>query len=185
MILVVKLSILVVFTVGNLWYSRRSLLDSRTHGFYRTFSWEAILILIVLNVDSWFQDPFAAHQILSWLLLLISLILVIEGFRLLRKIGSPDTSRADSHLTGIEKTTKLVTSGIFGYIRHPLYSSLLFLTWGVFFKTPTIAGVSLAMVSSVFLYVTAKIEEVENLAYFGEVYRKYMEKTKMFIPFII
>jgi protein-S-isoprenylcysteine O-methyltransferase Ste14 len=100
-------------------------------------------------------------------------------------MGKPDPSRDDSHLTKIEKTTKLVTIGIYGYIRHPLYSSLLFLTWGVFFKNPTPAGVSLAMVSSIFLFVTAKIEEVENLAYFGKVYRKYMEKTKMFIPFII
>jgi protein-S-isoprenylcysteine O-methyltransferase Ste14 len=116
---------------------------------------------------------------------MISIILVFQGFKLLRKMGKPDPSRDDSHLTKIEKTTKLVTIGIYGYIRHPLYSSLLFLTWGVFFKNPTPAGVSLAMVSSIFLFVTAKIEEVENLAYFGKVYRKYMEKTKMFIPFII
>jgi protein-S-isoprenylcysteine O-methyltransferase Ste14 len=40
------------------------------------------------------------------------------------------------------------------------------------------------MAATIFLILTAKIEEVENIAYFGEEYRAYMQKTRMFIPYI-
>jgi protein-S-isoprenylcysteine O-methyltransferase Ste14 len=181
----IKLIILTILTIGNLCISWSSLRDSSKHGFYRAIAWEAILILVILNLESWFQNPFSTYQILSWTLLVSSIYLVVEGFRLLKKVGKPDPGRKDNSLIGIEKTTELVTSGIYAYIRHPLYSSLLCLTWGAFLKDPSIAGVSLAGVSTGFLFMTAAREEMENLSYFGETYRAYMGKTKMFIPYII
>ncbi len=185
MMLTIKLTILAILTIGNLWVSRRLLLDSRTHGFYRTFAWEAILILVTLNLDTWFRDPLALHQIVSWFLLMVSITLATQGFWMLSKMGEPDPARVDRSLIGVERTTQLVTSGIYTYIRHPLYSSLLFLTWGAFLKDPSAAGVSLAGVASFFLVMTAKIEELENLAYFGKAYQAYTRKTKMFIPYVL
>jgi protein-S-isoprenylcysteine O-methyltransferase Ste14 len=77
-----------------------------------------------------------------------------------------------------------VTTGVYAYIRHPMYTSLLYLAWGVFFKRPSwIAGV-LAAGAMVFLILTAKVEEAEDLRYFGEGYRTYMRGTKMFVPFV-
>ena len=84
----------------------------------------------------------------------------------------------------MEKTTRLITEGTYKFIRHPLYSSLLLLAWGTFFKTPSWRDLDLALADSAFLYITAKIEEQENLSYFGPPYEEYMGKTKMFIPFI-
>jgi hypothetical protein len=58
-----------------------------------------------------------------------------------RTRGRPDASRHDgAPLLYFEKTTQLVTTGVFKYIRHPLYSSLLLLAWGVFFKHPSWVG---------------------------------------------
>jgi len=185
MMLLIKLTVLVMFTVIILWVSWKALRDPHSHGFFRTFAWEAILILIVLNLETWFRNPFAVLQIVSWLLLLLSIVLVYQGFKQLGKKGRPDSTRADPSLITIEKTTELVTSGVYAQIRHPLYSSLLCLTWGVFLKDMSLAGVSVAVVASFFLYMTAKMEEVENLKYFGEAYHVYMRKTKMFIPFLV
>ena len=84
----------------------------------------------------------------------------------------------------MEKTTTLVTTGIYRYIRHPLYSSLLFLAWGVFFKSFSWASGSLVVVASLFLVLTARQEEREDLGYFGESYREYRKHTKMFIPHV-
>jgi protein-S-isoprenylcysteine O-methyltransferase Ste14 len=42
-----------------------------------------------------------------------------------------------------------------------------------------------ALFSSVMFYLTARMDEKECIAYFGEVYRAYMKRTKMFIPMII
>lgn len=114
----------------------------------------------------------------------MSLFLVIHGARLLRIVGEPDSERDDPSLVGIEKTTELVVVGAYRYIRHPLYSSLLLLGWGTFFKQPSWAGVGLAAIATFFLIMTARIEEAENIRFFGDAYQNYMKQTKMFIPFI-
>jgi protein-S-isoprenylcysteine O-methyltransferase Ste14 len=77
-----------------------------------------------------------------------------------------------------------VTSGIYRFIRHPLYSSLLFLAWGVFFKDVNLAGAVLALVSSVFLVAAARADEAECIRYFGSEYEEYKKRTSMFIPFL-
>ncbi len=172
----------VAASAGIAWISRSSLRNFRSHGFYRFFAWEAILALLLLNLRVWFDDPWSLHQIVSWILLCISLFLVIHAVWLLRGLGKPDRGRSDPALLGIEKTTELVTTGAFSYIRHPLYSSLLFLAWGTFLKDPTWLGITLAGLATFMLTVTAKIEEAENMRFFGAAYQVYMKQTKMFIP---
>ena len=179
-----KVIVFIVASVGIAWVSWPSLRDFRSHGFYRFFAWESILALILLNLDYWFYEPYSPHQIISWLLLIISLFLVIHGFQLLSRVGKPDSERNDPSLIGIEKTTELVTVGAYRYIRHPLYSSLLLLAWGVFFKQPSLICVCLAVIATFFLTMTAKIEEAEDIHFFGAAYQSYMKQTKMFIPFL-
>jgi len=184
MTFLIKGSSFIVVSIGWAWITRSSLRDFRSHGFYRFFAFEAILILILLNVDYWFLEPFSIYQLVSWPLLIICTYLVIHGALLLRSGGKPDERRTDPSLMSIEKTTELVTEGAYRYIRHPLYSSLLFLAWGAFFKHPSRAGISLAVIATFFLAMTAKIEEVENIRFFGDEYRQYMKRTKMFVPFL-
>jgi len=179
-----KVIVFVVASAGIAWVSRASLRDFRSHGFYRFFAWEAILALFLLNVGYWFYQPFSLHQIIAWSLLVMSLFLVIHGFQLLRMVSKSARERSDPALMDFERTTELVTVGAFRYIRHPLYSSLLFLTWGVFFKHPTWAGLILAGMAAFFLTMTARIEEAENKAFFGAAYETYMKQTRMFIPFL-
>ena len=178
---------LIIFLIGTIvivWVSRPSLRHIQSHGFYRFFAWELILILFVLNVNYWIIDPFSPRQIISWTCLIISLVLIVQSVRLFRRQGKIDQNRDDPTLVGIEKTTELVTSGLYGYIRHPFYSSLLFLAWGIFFKHITWISFLLVTLTTIFLILTAKKEEVENIEYFGEPYRQYMTQTKMFIPYI-
>jgi hypothetical protein len=84
------------FSIGIVFLSWRSFRNLRSHGFYRFFAFEAILALIWLNIEFWFRQPFSVRQILSWLLLLISIFLAVHGFTLLRRIGKPDTEIQDS-----------------------------------------------------------------------------------------
>ena len=72
-----------VFSAGIVLLSWKSLHNWRSHGFYRFFAFEAILALILLNIEYWFHQPFSVRQILSWLLLLLSLFLAVHGFMLL------------------------------------------------------------------------------------------------------
>jgi protein-S-isoprenylcysteine O-methyltransferase Ste14 len=184
MVLVSKLVLFFVVTTVILLVSRKALMIQDSHGVYRFLAWESILILILLNLEAWFSKPFSTHQFISWIFLVISLVLFIQGVRLLKMIGKPNESREDTSLVGIEKTTELVTEGLYAYIRHPLYSSLLFLAWGTFFKQPSWAGGCIAAVATGFLYMTAKVEEAENITYFGDSYIEYMRRTRMFLPFL-
>ena len=181
----IQIIIFVVGTILILWVSRTSLRNTRSHGFYRFFAWEFILTSFVVNMRYWFIDPFSLRQIIAWMLLIISLFLIIQGVWDLRRKGSIDQQRGDPTLVGIEKTTELVTAGVYHYIRHPFYCSLLCLAWGIFFKHITWLSAILVSAATVFLLLTAKKEEIENIAYFGEEYAVYMQNTKMFIPFIL
>ena len=178
---------LMIFIVGSAligYVSRASLRAPRSHGFYRFFAWEAILALAVLNLDHWFANPFAWYQLVSWFLLVVSLFLVIHGVRLLRQMGKQNTQRDDAPMLEFEKTTTIVTAGAYRYIRHPLYSSLLFLAWGIAFKSPGWLNILLALIATAFLVATARAEEAEDVRFFGPAYREYMQRTRMFIPFL-
>ena len=166
--------------------SRASLCQPGAHGFYRFFAWECILLLFLLNVNSWFQNPFTWYQLISWTLLFVSFVPLIFGVLSLRKRGQPSTKRpGNSSLLAFEKTTRLVTTGIYASIRHPLYCSLLLLTWGIFFKAPAnLTGVLITLVATVFLFATAVADEQECIQFFGNEYQAYMQKTKRFIPFL-
>jgi len=178
----------IFFLLGSValaWMSRATLRNPRVHGFYRFFAWESLLGLFLINAGHWFEDPFSLRQLLAWSLLLTSAILVFESTRLFRGLGAVDRKRHDPTLVAIERTTELVTRGVYGYIRHPMYSSLLCLGWGTFLKDVGWASTLLALFASAMLLVTAMVEERENLRYFGEPYRHYMKRTKMFVPFLI
>lgn len=160
------------------WWSRKPLRAPGSHGFYRFFAWEAILALIVLN-----REP-SGDQLLSETLLPLSLLPLALGFLALRRQGRSDTTRDDGALYGWEKTTTLITGGVFGLIRHPMYSALLGLDWGMFFRAVSLPGLGLAAFASYCLWRTARAEEAECIAYFGQPYRDYMQRTRRFIPWL-
>lgn len=181
----IRLLAFAVVSAYFIYASRKSLLRSRSHGFYRFFAWELILALVLLNVPNWTRDRFSFHQLISWLFLLISIFLVLHGVRLLKVVGKPNQNRSDAELLEFERTSYLVTVGAYKYIRHPLYSSLLFLAWGVFLKDPySLPGLFLVLAASFFLVLTATKDEAECLQYFGDAYQTYMRGTKRFIPFL-
>jgi len=180
-----KIAIFGIASAFLIYVSRASLRQPRSHGFYRFFAWESILVLFLLNMDFWFRDPFAWYQLLSWTLLFVSFIPFVFGVQALRARGKPAANReGDPSLLAFEKTTSLVTSGIYHFIRHPLYSSLLLLAWGIFFKLPSWSALAITAVATTFLFATAQADENECIQFFGEEYREYMKQTKCFIPFL-
>jgi protein-S-isoprenylcysteine O-methyltransferase Ste14 len=170
-ILITGTIIIVVFS----WFF--SIREKRYHGIARFFAFESIFILVVLNLRYWFKDPFSWYQVLSWIFLVASIYPGIAGYLLLKRHGKSDKS--------FENTTELVKSGVYGYIRHPLYGSLLLLGTGVMFKQLHLPQVILGMINIVAIFLTARIEEKEMIARFGDQYNIYMKETKMFIPFLI
>ncbi len=155
---------------------RLSIPTQRYHGIYRFFSFECILLLAIHNFPAWFVDPLAWNQILSWLLLTVSLVLAIQGFLLLRIAGKPSGD--------FENTSLLVKKGAYRYIRHPLYASLLYLGFGIFLKNVTLETTGLAFFNFIALVATAGREEKEMIARFGSEYVAYSQQTRRFVPFV-
>lgn len=83
-----------------------------------------------------------------------------------------------------ENTRNLVFTGLYRWIRHPLYASLLLFGMGAVLKNISTASLALFIGAAVFVYATARVEENENLEKFGDEYREYSKKTKMFIPYL-
>ncbi|HET9912278.1 MAG TPA: isoprenylcysteine carboxylmethyltransferase family protein [Anaerolineales bacterium] len=178
----------IIFIAGSLLIlaiSWKSLRQPGSHGFYRFFAWEIILALFAINMKFWFYKPFSWNQIIAWFLLIVACIPLAFGVQALRTRGKPTEQRAgDPSLLAFEKTTELVTSGIYHYIRHPLYSSLFLLTWGIFFKSPSFIGMVLAVAATLSLIATAKADEAECTRFFGPRYQDYMKHTKRFVPYV-
>jgi protein-S-isoprenylcysteine O-methyltransferase Ste14 len=173
--IIIKYIIFFVITGTLICLSWKSLHNTRTHGFYRFFIFELLLVLILMNTDYWFTNPFSLLQIISWLLLLGSLLLAMHGFILIRTIGAPKN--------GFDDTESMISCGAYKYIRHPLYVSLILAGGGAFLKHPSPGGAILLFFIFISAYLTARTEETENIKKFSD-YESYMKKSKMFVPYL-
>jgi protein-S-isoprenylcysteine O-methyltransferase Ste14 len=76
---------------------------------------------------------------------------------------------------------RLVVTGLYRFMRHPLYSAGLLFIW----LTPVMNTNLLALYAALTLYILAGIvhEESRLTREFGEAYRQYRRRTPMLIPF--
>ena len=181
---VIQIVLFVISSIFIFFISRRSLLNFKVHGFYRFFVFEFTLALVLINIPYWFTNPASLQQIISWCLLLISIYLLVQSVLFLKKFGASKKREGEATNYEFENTANLVKVGVYRYIRHPMYGSLLFLALGAMLKDITLFSVLLCIAVKIFLVLTAKIEEKENLKFFGSEYEDYMKKTKMYIPYI-
>ena len=154
-----------------------SIREKRYHGIPRFFAFEGLLLLGLLQRPVWFSDPFAPRQIVSWILLTICIYYIMAAVILYFRHARPGVN--------FENSTKLVTSGLYKFVRHPMYASLLLLGWGMFFKSIHPASIALILVITLALYLTCKVEEKEMITRFGKEYEDYMKRTRMWIPWLI
>lgn len=177
---------LLAFALGAAFLTRVSLPALRrpgSHGAPRYVAWLCILALLCLNAPWWDVDRYAPRQLLSWLLLFTSPVLAVAAYRQLRREGRPDATRhGDAALLGFERTSQLVTDGVFRHIRHPMYASLMLLAWGAGLKNLSLLSVALTALATWMLWHTARRDEQECLAHFGAPYAEYMQRSRRFVP---
>ena len=173
--------IIIIFLTGTIlillftWFV--SLREKRYHGIPRFFAFEGLLLMGLIQADTWFKDPLLPRQIISWILLVLSIVYVFEAFRLYFRNTKPDLN--------FENSTRLVTAGLYKFIRHPMYASLLFLGWGMFLKEINPLTISVIIIITIAVFITCKVEEKEMIKRFGDEYKDYMKKTRLWIPYVI
>lgn len=164
--------------------SYKNVMHPNSHGFPRMFGWIGIAWLFDHNRQTWFDNPLSALQLGSWILLVLSVYLVFVALIDFRRFGKINSSRQEHHLFFFEKTTNLIDQGIYRFIRHPMYASLISLTWGTALKMPELPVILVASLCSFLFYLTARMDEKECLSFFGEDYQSYKNRSKMFVPFV-
>jgi len=177
--------VFLILSLPLLALSWRALFSFKNHGLYRLVVFECILWLAIQNYRYLIVEEFDLQQLISSALMITSLMFVLSAVSIMRKKGRVSKHRRDHTLLGFEKTTVLIETGIFKYVRHPMYSSLLFLVWGLLLRNIEVALLIVALIATCSGIFAALMEEKENVAYFGERYRHYTLKTKMFIPYVI
>lgn len=180
-----RVALFIIMSIIFIRLSWKPLKNKQSHGFYRFFAFEGILLLLMLNINVWFDEPFSSLHIISWAFLFLSIMMVIQGLYLLVAVGGKGERTDEVENFSFENTANLVEVGIYRFVRHPMYSSLLMLAWGVVFKQVTFLTITLGLATSAALVATARVEEAENVSYFGLQYRDYMQRSKMFIPFLL
>lgn len=171
-------TLIVTGSLALAWLSRKALRRPQSHGYYRFFAGQLILLLLVLN-----RNPIG-DQTIAQILLALSAALLVLGYTALRAHGKPARVREDEALFGFERTTALVTGSIFRVIRHPMYASLLALAWAFHFRDPSLLAFGLAAGASLLLDRTARADERECIAFFGDAYVDYMRRTWRFVPYL-
>lgn len=128
--------------------------------------------LIVISITEHFI--FARNNIL---LLIIGILLAIAAL-VVRHFGVRNLGVSFSEQIKIPE--KIITTGLYGYIRHPIYiSSMLYV-----FSLPLILGsyfsLSLSLLICLLLYIRADLEE--DILLHSKDYKEYSKKTGKFLP---
>lgn len=84
----------------------------------------------------------------------------------------------------IKKNHDLVTDGVYAYIRHPIYVSLMLVYIGFEFILHSYLFILLGLIMFISAYIQGRKEEKLLQSHFGNKYMSYMKKSKMLIPFI-
>ena len=91
-----------------------------------------------------------------------------------------------SYTLQIRENHELVETGIYKYIRHPMYFCGLLFIIGQSLLMPNKIGIITNLIV-IYIFATGRIPDEENMLIkkFGNQYIEYMKKTKSVIPYIL
>jgi protein-S-isoprenylcysteine O-methyltransferase Ste14 len=111
------------------------------------------------------------------LLALAGLLVAIIARRTLAKNWSAEVAIKEEH--------ELITTGIYSYIRNPIYSGILLMVAGTVLSFDTrSAGIGFLLIGFT-IWLKLKQEEALLAKHFSEKYLEYKKRTKALIPFIL
>lgn len=79
---------------------------------------------------------------------------------------------------------QLVKTGLYAYVRHPLYFGTILMLVGAMVVFPTYSMMIFVLISLLYLPIGVKLEEQKLVKEFGEQYLSYQREVKMLFPFL-
>jgi hypothetical protein len=83
--ILIRIILFIVLSVPLAVLSWKPLHNVHSHGFYRFFAFEGTLIMVFINLPYWLTEPFSPLQLLSWIVLFLSTLIVFQGIWLLKR----------------------------------------------------------------------------------------------------
>jgi protein-S-isoprenylcysteine O-methyltransferase Ste14 len=126
--------------------------------------------------------PLTSH---SEVIRVAGVILTIAGFivaLLARKALAGNWSASDKAV--FKKEHELITTGVYHYVRHPMYLGFLLMFLGTALFAGTISAFILFLFVLFSLWFSLKREEELLIKHFPVEYAAYKKRVKAFIPFI-
>ncbi len=90
-----------------------------------------------------------------------------------------ENKQAAASAAGIRK---LITSGVYSLVRHPIYFADITFAFGIFLSFPNLNVLMAALFVSIVLYRWALLEEVALGKKFGRKYADYCKKVPRLVP---
>ena len=114
---------------------------------------------------------------------ILGLALVLSGFTL-AFVAFFTLKRSYSSTLVIREDHKLITHGVFRFVRHPIYLGVILVCIGMPVYASSLGGlVTMSVMIPIFL-VRIRLEERLLTDEFGDAYRAYKEATRKLIPFV-
>ena len=114
-------------------------------------------------------------------------LLLILGFILFILANKAHGSTNQLKLSASPKpnsSAKLVTCGVYAYIRHPIYSTFIQMSFGIAFLIGNLGSFAVAIASVIFYYFKSRYEENLLMQMYPD-YNSYKRRTGMFMPAIL
>ncbi len=83
-----------------------------------------------------------------------------------------------------EVDTALVRTGMYAYVRHPLYFASILLIGGLTLLFPSKSMLLVMGISYTYILIGSKLEERKLKMHFGQAYVDYAKEVKALIPFV-
>ena len=140
------------------------------------------LILLITFLAVWVLDSFIFRYSIFVVQYISSYIRIITGVALL--IMSLFLVREGMRIVFGEKREKpaVITEGVFGRMRHPLYLGSILFYVGLWSFTLSLFSALLIVIIVGFYHFIARYEEKLLVAKFGEEYERYIRSVPMWIP---
>lgn len=145
--------------------------------------WIIVLAIAIFVFSSIYDFLFLHLQIhSSSLLTILGIFFIVVGITI-RIIASKTLGKQFSVFVKIKKKHRLITTGIYRYVRHPIYSAAILKAAGFILVTNSFIGllVFVVVLLPAILY-RIYVEETALLKTFGEEYIKYKKKVSGLIP---
>jgi protein-S-isoprenylcysteine O-methyltransferase Ste14 len=134
-----------------------------------------LLSVFLINKENSLEIPYAVRLLGLVLSVLGALVVSIAIIQLSKSLSPFPTPKQNGHL---------VTNGLYHYVRHPIYTGIIFGTMGISLYQGSMTLMITSLLLVVLFYFKARYEE-RLLAMQYPTYYLYQQNTKMLIPFLL